>query len=258
VGNLVAELHKESLNDQILELTKTIAERDQELAGMKQELSRMQGLKLLGERLPMIAHEMRNSLMSIRGGCQFINMISKDGELINTYSSKAVDEADRMVKLMENLLEFSRPIQVHKEEHDLAELIHGMLLTATIEINKKLVRIRNEITEKLLIFTDGSKLHQVILNTFRNAMEAVSIGGEICLSACKDQEWVRILIQDNGVGIPEASLKKIGTSFYTTKVGGNGIGVATSMKIMNELGGSFHIDSIEGEGTTISLKLPIA
>jgi len=114
--------------------------------------------------------------------------------------------------------------------------------------------------ESPLISGDPNRLHQLFLNILLNSLQAMPDGGAInieCkLGNAEDKGGVRVIITDNGIGIPEKNLKKIFDPFYSTKAHGTGLGLATAKTIIDEHGGRIAVKSIERKGTTFLIDFP--
>jgi signal transduction histidine kinase len=110
-----------------------------------------------------------------------------------------------------------------------------------------------------LIYLDPDKLHQTIMNLVKNAIEALEGGGNLTLTTKQDIEKnrVKLIISDNGVGMDHETLENLGTPFFTTKDSGTGLGMMTSFRIIEEMGGSMTVESEKGKGTTFNIVFPI-
>ena len=110
-----------------------------------------------------------------------------------------------------------------------------------------------------MISLDASRIEQVLLNLFNNAMDAMPEGGELSVSTCADEPgWVRLSVGDTGVGIPEQYLDRLFDPFFTTKeVGkGTGLGLSISYGLVKEHGGRLEVESEEGAGSVFHVVLP--
>ncbi len=154
------------------------------------------------------------------------------------------------------LLNLSKPYQLIVKEHNVNELMDEIILLQKGELYRKNIKILRENECDKLICTDRNRLFQVIINVIQNSKDAFQKEGSIRISFESTDDTVRIIIADDGPGMPKGVLSKIGTPFYTTKEHGTGLGIATSMKIMEELEGSFEVTSRIGKGTRIVLTVP--
>ncbi|UUZ81696.1 ATP-binding protein [Paenibacillus sp. P26] len=101
-------------------------------------------------------------------------------------------------------------------------------------------------------------MKQVFINLLKNAMEAMPKGGSVAVSASSpDARTLSVTIQDDGPGMPEEVLKRLGEPFYTTKEKGTGLGIMVSQKIVTEHLGTLDVASLPGQGTTVTVTLPV-
>lgn len=239
------------LGESIGELLSSIKERD--LA-----LSQSQKLKMVGEISSTLSHEIRNPLTTIKGTFQLLQAKKGDKELFDKFAPVLISEIDRMNQIVEKLLDFSRSMEIALQPYDLKAIMDEILLMQTVEFEKKHIIVDNQMSDFMSVYTDKNRLTQVIVNMIRNANESFEEkGGVIELSSSTSCDgFVYLVIKDDGRGISKDDIAKIGTPYFTTKSNGNGLGFATSVKIMNELYGQIDIKSVEKQGTTITLKIP--
>lgn len=106
------------------------------------------------------------------------------------------------------------------------------------------------------IYGDKNQIIQVFINIMKNSIEAMPDGGTIHLRVWKENQTIHITISDTGIGISKERLQKIGEPFFTLKEKGMGLGLTTSMKIVQEHKGTIEIESEVGKGTTVHLSFP--
>ncbi|AZN42694.1 ATP-binding protein [Paenibacillus albus] len=210
-------------------------------------------LSLAGQLAAGIAHEIRNPLTAIKGFMKlFQNGVNK-AEYIAIISS----EISRMESIINELLLLAKPQVNRRQSVDLCQLLNDV--HTLLESQAILSSVRMELQfgdEPLYIECDGGEIKQVFINLIKNAIEASNKGGEIVISSKRRDHHIVTTIIDNGSGIPKELLDQIGRPFFSTKVRGTGLGLMISNKIIASHGGSIHIDSSEGEGTTFQVVLP--
>lgn len=222
----------------------------------EKELLRTEKLKYVGQLAAGVAHEIRNPITTIRGFFQLLKDHPYDEKVFRNYIDIIIEELNRMNGIVGELLNLSKPYQLVVKEHNINELMDEIILLQRGELHKKNIKIIRENECDKLICTDRNRLYQVIINVIQNSRDAFQKEGSIRISFESTDDKVRIIIVDDGPGMPKGVLSKIGTPFYTTKEHGTGLGIATSMKIMEELEGSFEISSKIGKGTKIVLVVP--
>lgn len=228
-------------------------------------------LACLGMVAAGLAHEIKNPLAGIRGAAQLLFQ-ELAGSPLSDYPEVIAGEADRINRIIEELLDLARPrrplfgpVNVHK-------LLDQVVLLESETPAGKPVIFRKEYDPSLPeILADGHQLTQVFLNVIRNAIEAMPSGGEVRVltqispdyQLARGQEekkytqFVKISFQDQGVGIPEERRGDLFTPFYTTKHHGSGLGLAISHQIVKGHQGRIKVEGREGLGTTVTVYLPI-
>ena len=222
----------------------------------EKELIRTEKLKYVGQLAAGVAHEIRNPITTIRGFFQLMKDHPYDEKVFRNYIDIIIEELNRMNGIVGELLNLSKPYQLVVKEHNVNDLMDEIILLQRGELHKKNIKIIRENDCDKLICTDRNRLYQVIINVIQNSRDAFQKKGSIRISFESTDDKVRIIIVDDGPGMPKGVLSKIGTPFYTTKEHGTGLGIATSMKIMEELEGSFEVTSRIGKGTKIVLTVP--
>lgn len=212
-------------------------------------------LAVIGQLAASIAHEIRNPLTSLKGFLQYFQ--SNGDDFSKNYYELMLSEVERINLIVSEFLLLAKPqsskfeaIEINHLFTHLLALVDSQAIMENVEIS---IQIDNEIPE---IYCDSNQLKQVFLNYIKNAIEACSNGGQIDITVKKDDRGVLIDINDNGSGISKENLKRIGTPFYTTKANGTGLGLMISQRIISNHKGTVLFNSEEGEGTTVSIKLP--
>lgn len=223
---------------------------------LEESVRRADKLASLGIMAAGIAHEIKNPLVSIKTFAQLIPEKYNDKEFREMFSALTLREIDRMNKLIEQILLFSKPRAAVIRDINLVELIKSTLFLLSSQIKDKNIEIReNYFSGNILIKGDEEKLKQSILNILINSMEAEKTG-IIDLSVGKDNNIIKIKIKDDGCGIKNEVLDKVFEPFFTTKDKGTGLGLAIVIRIIEEHKGKIKVFSREGEGTTVLIEMP--
>ncbi|GJL45639.1 signal transduction histidine-protein kinase AtoS [Citrobacter farmeri] len=224
----------------------------------QRRLAQTERLATLGELMAGVAHEVRNPLTAIRGYVQIIRQ-QTSLPVHQEYLSVVLKEIDSINRVIQQLLDFSRPRQSQWQQVLLNSLIEEtLILVQTSGVQARIAFNVEQDKELPAIVADRELLKQVILNILINAVQAISSCGEIrirTLSYSATQQAV--IIEDNGCGIDIALQKKIFDPFFTTKASGTGLGLALSQRIINAHQGDIHVASMPGCGATFTLILPI-
>ncbi len=238
------------------------------LQKLEEEVRKSDRLAMMGTLAAGLAHEIKNPLGGIRGAAQLLLREKKEPsskECLNII----VKEVDRVDRLVEELLSFSRPRSRSLAPVNLNKLLDSLLMIQSETLQQKNIRLVCEFDPSLpLVLGDAEQLLQVFLNVFKNAIEAIpEAGGEIRIKSRimtnykikeageKASRMVMAEIQDSGMGIAPDVLKNIFTPFFTTKEKGHGLGLAISQRVIHEHGGVMHIESKKGKGTVLQVLL---
>jgi len=208
-----------------------------------------------------VAHEVKNPLNSMRLWLENLKeSLSSDGDSSSHQAVQVLDkEIDRLDQVVKRFLDFTRPMDVHLEATQLADLLKGVL-----EIAKPQLQKSNILLAQLLpidvpeVYVDRALLKQAVLNLVLNAAEAMPNGGQLRLVLSRRGEMAEITVGDTGKGIPPENQQRIFQLFFTTRPGGSGIGLASTFRIVQLHNGSIDFTSEVGQGTTFRIELPLA
>lgn len=224
----------------------------------QRRLAQTERLATLGELMAGVAHEVRNPLTAIRGYVQIIRQQTSLPEH-QEYLSVVLNEIDSINKVIQQLLDFSRPRQSQWQQVRLNALIEEtLILVQTAGIQARIGFTTKLDASLTAIVADRELLKQVILNILINAVQAISARGEIRIRTWPYSATQQaVMIEDNGSGIDLSLQKKIFDPFFTTKASGTGLGLALSQRIINAHQGDIHVVSMPGCGATFTLILPL-
>jgi len=230
-----------------------------EINKSKEFLQQAEKLSSIGELAAGIAHEIRNPLTSLKGFVQLLQGMPLSRDEINQYCGIMLTEIERINLIVSELLLLARPKELdlkHKELRSILENVVILLNTQAILHNVQITADFEQ--EPLWIHCEENKIKQVFINLIKNAIEAMPQGGEIRLEARRRGDDVVVKVADQGCGIPEDKLGKLGNPFYTTKETGTGLGLMVSYSIIENHRGCISVESKVGRGTTFTVRLPYA
>lgn len=224
----------------------------------QRRMAQAERLATLGELMAGVAHEVRNPLTAIRGYVQILRQQTSD-PIHQEYLSVVLKEIDSINKVIQQLLEFSRPRHSQWQQVSLNALVEETLvLVQTAGVQARVDFISELDNELSPINADRELLKQVLLNILINAVQAISARGKIRIQTWQYSDSQQaISIEDNGCGIDLSLQKKIFDPFFTTKASGTGLGLALSQRIINAHQGDIRVASLPGYGATFTLILPI-
>ena len=214
-------------------------------------------LNVVGELAAGIAHEIRNPLTSIKGFLTLLGDID-DKNKRKHYIQIMDDELDRINLVAGELLLLSKPHDFEFKQHNLIQIIEEVkILIQTSAIMKSVDIILHKDTNEINMICIKNQLKQVFLNILKNSIEAMPNGGKIIINIKQQEDQAFIQIIDEGVGISQERLKKLGEPFYTTKEKGTGLGLMVCYRIIEKHNGSINYESKLDEGTTVNITLPL-
>jgi two-component system sporulation sensor kinase A len=219
----------------------------------EEKLQNAEKLSVVGQLAAGIAHEIRNPLTAIKGFTQLLNE-ERQGD----FADVILTELERIEDIVNDLLVLAKPQITEMEETNLITVVKSVITL----LNSQAVmgNIMIELTQAQCSFNvkcERDKIKQVLINIIKNSIEAMPMGGKINVDIRQDNNFVIISVEDEGIGIPEERLAKLGEPFYSTKEKGTGLGIMICKKIIKNHGGNLYIHSKENEGTTVRITLPL-
>lgn len=240
------------------EAYKKLEEKNQQLKETQNRLVRSERLAVIGNMAAYIAHEIRNPLVTIGGFARAILRDYADHKGVKQNLEIVVDEVNRLEKILANIMDFSKPVEVVKVTTQINDLIESTCALMEPYFKSggiQLIKQLNATMPKVIV--DPTQMKQVFLNLIKNAIESMPNGGKLIIGTVMEDEHIRIDITDTGEGMTADVMQNIFVPFFTTKVDGTGVGLAVSQKIIDDHDGFIKIKSVLKEGTTISVYLPI-
>jgi PAS domain S-box-containing protein len=219
-------------------------------------LIRTEKLSIAGELAASIAHEIRNPITTVKG---FLQLLQTGTEEKWNYYSLMGSEIDRIELILSELLMLAKPQVSHFQQKNVSLLIQEVVSLLIPQANMNSVLIKTEFDfDEVMINCEENQLKQAFINFIKNAIDSMPKGGKVVIQMKSiDKSEVLFRIIDQGYGIPEHILPKLGQPFYTTKEKGTGLGFMVSKKIIENHQGSIAIYSKENIGTTIEVKIPL-
>ena len=220
--------------------------------------SRNDRMQALGELAAQVAHEIRNPLGGIKGFASLLHRDLRNNLELLKLTEYIMEGTNTLDRLVTQVLNFSRPFQIKLEDINLKELLKE-LKEALIaeEVLKSTIAFTVDADENIFLPVDVGLLKSALHNLLINAIQAMPEGGNLIVSLYSKEGKACIEIRDTGIGIPEEHLKKLFSPFFSTKVDGNGLGLAEAHKAIQAHGGEITVDSIPDYGTCFRIKIPL-
>ncbi|MGB6676023.1 MAG: ATP-binding protein [Terriglobales bacterium] len=235
--------------------------RDKEsVRRIKDEFEISRQMSLSGRTTRGVAHEVKNPINAI---VLHLQLLQSKLQQIDPDTRRHIDiignEIHRLDRVVQILVDFTRPRDLHLEELDLRRLLEDVIMLAIPDTEQHGVTVKRSLgTEPLGVRVDPDRMKEAFLNVIINGMQAMPNGGTLSISARRDEESVVTEIRDQGIGIPHDLQEKIFELYFTTRKGGSGIGLAQTYQALQWHYGSIDFETVEGQGTTFRLRLPVA
>lgn len=215
---------------------------------LQSEIAQLDRLNIVGEIAASIGHEVRNPMTTVRGYLQLMRRRPEFGPL-QPQMALMIEELDRVNGIISEFLSFARAKPAEMSLHDLNQVVSTLLPLMEAEALLKGNDILAQLESIPRLRIDPKEIRQLLLNLVRNGLEAMDAGGRLTISTCRDGDRAVLRVADQGSGIPEDHLSKLGTAFFTTKATGTGLGLPTCFSIAAKHRAKITIET-GTEGTT--------
>ena len=214
-----------------------------------------------------VAHEIRNPLSALDLNAHLLeeelHEQNVDSPKVSSYLNVVNVEIHRLKGILDSFLKFARPASVEMHEIQIEDVVAHIVQLFHYEAGERQVQLETAVGFGLpRVLGDETQLSQVLLNLVVNAVQSMPAGG-VCRIAVnrrryEGREWVELVVQDAGAGIKRQDLPRMFEPFFTTKPTGSGLGLAIAYRIVEDHGGLIQVSSEEGQGTTVTVRLPVA
>ena len=227
---------------------------------IEDELELSRRLAAVGRLTSGVAHEVKNPINAIVVHLELLRQKAKEQDPdVRRHMDVIGSEIRRLDRVVQTLVDFTRPMELRLVDNDLARVLEDIVALATPDAEKHGVHVIRHIgPEPLPVKIDIDLVKQAVLNIMINGMQAMAKGGNLTISAHRDDGEALVEITDQGGGIPPEIREKIFNLYFTTKSGGSGIGLPMTYRVLQLHNGSLDFDSKVGEGTTFRLRFPLA
>ena len=240
-----------------------VADLEQRLVLLENELMRAQRLSSVGALASSITHEFNNILTTV---INYARMgLRHTDEATRTKSfDRILSAGQRAAKITTGMLAYARQTSDRIEPADLTRLLDDVLVLVQKDLQSHRIVVDIQAPASVWAMANSSQIQQLMMNLIVNARQAMGESGRLKLIVRDNpvDGWAEVVVSDSGCGIPHDKLPHIFESFYTTKKpdargqGGTGLGLALCLKIVEAHQGRIRVESEPGKGTTFTLKLP--
>jgi PAS domain S-box-containing protein len=239
----------------------TIAFKDlNEMRSLRARLQQAEQLAALGTVTAGVAHEIRNPLASLRGLTELLGRDVHDGDPRRTYVDTMLEAIDRLNRLIEDLLVFSRPKAGKVTPVDLKQAVAETVSLTQHGLGERRVSLQlsYDPLEYLVVCANRQRICQVLTNIILNGVQATPDGGRVTVSATARDGHAHISVHNSGSFIPDDIRRQLFVPFFTTKATGTGLGLAIARQIVTAFDGRIEVESDPTTGTTFTIELPLA
>ena len=234
-----------------------IERRAQEQNELVAQIHQAERLAALGEMVASVSHEIKNPLGIIRSTSELLGEMPEADETHKRLSKMITGESTRLNQIVTEFLDFARPEVPNPRGCHLEEIIRRLISFMRPELDKRGINVDDNLNGRSLkLFADQELLYRAFLNILINAMESMEDGGGIVIRVERERDLYCIEFEDTGCGISEEDIDRVLEPFFTTKHKGTGLGLSIVKKIVEAHNGTVDIQSREGEGTKIVVRLP--
>ncbi|WNS78000.1 MCP four helix bundle domain-containing protein [Domibacillus sp. DTU_2020_1001157_1_SI_ALB_TIR_016] len=225
---------------------------------MLNKLIKAEKLEVVSHLAASISHEVRNPLTSSKG---FMQLIAEEdsAEARNYYINIAIEELDRAAEIINDYLTFAKPMSEKNEEINVLKEIQQCINIISPLATMNGVQISLSLTnaKQFTVSGERKKFEQGIINLLKNGIESMPHGGKLDVHLRYSDDHVQIDIRDQGIGMTQKQIQRLGEPYFTTKEKGTGLGMMVTFSIIKGMGGKVVVESEQKQGTCFSLILPI-
>lgn len=219
---------------------------------LEEMMIRSEQMSITGELAASVVHEISNPLTSIKG---FIQLLQAGMNRTEEYYKIMIGEIEKMETITSELLSISKPTTTHKQLESVTEMLQDVIKLLNPQARKKNITFATDFSYELFVYCNQSQIKQAFINLLKNAIEATDKDGKILVFPFKSDDDILIKIIDEGSGVPEEIIHKLGEPFFTTKQNGTGLGLMITKQILERHNGELHITKNKDKGSSFIVKL---
>jgi two-component system, sporulation sensor kinase E len=230
---------------------------------LQEEKTQNERLAVLSQLSAGVAHEIGNPLNALQIHLELLKkevrkLPKKSQEKLTGFVKVIREEIKRLDSIVSQFLEASRPSLIRLEERQIENIIKELISFLSPEFKKHKIEVKEDFSSFIPpVLLDYNQIRQAFLNILKNSIEAMPDGGKIYISTFLKGDRIGVSIKDEGMGIPEDKIYRMFEPYFTTKEKGSGLGLMITHRIIKAHGGEIKIKSRPGEGTEITVLLPL-
>jgi len=231
--------------------------RDREQAKHKR-LVESESLAAIGRALSNVAHDFKTPLIAIGGFAKWVQKRMRNDDACYDKLDIVIGEARRLENMVNEMLDFSRPLLLSRSTTDLTDIIRRIVTICLEADGKRRLKIDIDHAQDLpTLFLDHMRMEQALINLVWNAIQVTPEEETVTIKTSSSNGYVWIEIRDSGCGIPPDLREQVFSPFFTTKKDGTGLGLPIAKKIIEAHGGRLQVNDNPGKGTVFTASLPI-
>lgn len=228
------------------------------VAALEERMVKSERLAALGTLAAGVAHEIRNPLSSIKGFATYFGEKFAPGSPDRELAQVMVGEAERLNRVVSELLELTRPSELRLESGNPSALLRHALMLVEGDCRAVGITVETPAGVEESVPLDADRMQQALLNVLLNAIQSMPKGGILTASVIRVRDRLEFRIRDTGVGIRVEDAARIFDPYFTTRGKGTGLGLPLVQKIVEAHGGQIRVVSEPGQGTEVILEIPVA
>lgn len=225
---------------------------------IESELEVSRRMAAIGRLTSGVGHEVKNPINAIVVHLELLRSKMTPDSGAARHLEVIQSEIRRLDRVVQTLVDFSRPVELQLKDQDLRGIVSGVLMLASAEMETRNITVTSELPSyPVNVRIDGDLLKQALLNVVLNGAQAMGTGGELSVRLTEDGRAAILKVEDHGEGIPAEIRDRIFDLYFTTKREGSGIGLAMTYRIVQLHHGQLDVESKLGKGSTFTLRIPV-
>lgn len=225
---------------------------------IENELEVSRRMAAIGRLTSGVGHEVKNPINAIVVHLELLRSKMTGNDSAERHLEVIQSEIRRLDRVVQTLVDFSRPVELQLKDHDLRSIVRSVLMLSSVEMETRQIQVVSELpNHPINVRVDADLLKQALLNIVLNGAQAMPNGGELSVRLAEDARAAVLKIEDHGEGIPSEIRDRIFDLYFTTKSGGSGIGLAMTYRIVQLHHGQIDVESKLGKGSTFTLRIPV-
>jgi signal transduction histidine kinase len=221
------------------------------------ELEVSRRMAAIGRLTSGVGHEVKNPINAIVVHLELLRSKMPADSGATRHLEVIQSEIQRLDRVVQTLVDFSRPVELQLRDHDLRSIVSSVLMLASAELETRNITVASQMPDHpVTVRVDADLLKQALLNVVLNGAQAMAGGGELSVRLTEDSRSAILKVEDHGEGIPSEIRDRIFDLYFTTKRDGSGIGLAMTYRILQLHHGQLDVESKLGEGSTFTLRIP--